>query len=842
MLTTGTRLGPYEIAGELGAGAMGRVYRAHDTRLGRDVAIKVLVNAIQRPAAMGRFEAEARAAGSLSHPNVMAIHDVGIHDGEPYIVSELLEGKNLREFQRGQPLPLRTVIDLARQLAKGVAAAHERGLIHRDLKPENLFVTETGQLKVLDFGLAKLTSEENPRQQTLSEDGGDGWLNAHKFDTISGAIIGTIGYMAPEQVRGLPADRRSDVFSIGAVIHELVTGHRLFQRPTQAEVGWAIVHDEAPELEPPAPPELRRIVERCLRKKARNRFQSASDLAFALEAPLTATVSKPVQRISVPPAILRRAGWVVTIALAGTALALLFAPKSHPQPPAYKRLTFGSGRVTHARFTADGTGFVFSAAWQGQPEITYLSRLDSTAPFPFRDFGESTVYATSRNDEVLLGTSPRNTSMGMVFTLAQGSAGTVPRILLDKVTDADWGPDGRSIAAAHVVADGTDLEYPIGHLLWHSGQTLDAPRVSPAGDRIAVMQWTPGLHSIWAVDLKGKRTVLVEDVKGDGFAWSPSGKELWFMQGQELRAVDLSGGQRVIMSFPGTVYLLDISPAGRILIAQGDARKEMARIPLSDAGRPTDYSRFDETSLVDLSSDGSAILFQDKGGLFLRSTNKPAPSWLGNYKAWRGFDPNAAAVLAVDDTGLVAIWTEKGGARFVPLGGLTPLNAQFLPDGKRIAVVAIDQAKADEGKATRLYLATLEGNPVRLSDAVVSPQSWIISPKGDFVVAALASGNLELIPIGPGRSRPLAAAISDAVPVGFLDDSTLILVSQSTLAPALYKLDLRSGSCSFWRNIQARDPSGIMRYYHFIVSRDGKQLAFDYYRHRADLYLVDGLQ
>src|SRR5215468_3106710 len=260
---------------------MAEVYRARDTRLGREVALKVVSEALgEAPPFLARLEREAKLAGSLNHPNIVAVHDVGLHEGAPYFVTELLEGETLRQRLSRGPVPLATALDWAAQMAQGLAAAHSRGVVHRDLKPENVFLTRDGHLKVLDFGIAKISeaareaATHHLMDETVSPAGGR---------TDTGVVLGTPGYMSPEQVRGEPVDARSDIFSLGAILYELLSGRRAFQASSIVESGYAIVHHEPEPLPASVPVAVTQVVQRCLEKDPSQRFQSSRDLAFNLD-------------------------------------------------------------------------------------------------------------------------------------------------------------------------------------------------------------------------------------------------------------------------------------------------------------------------------------------------------------------------------------------------------------------------------------------------------------------------------------------------------------------------------------------------------------------------------
>jgi TolB-like protein/tetratricopeptide (TPR) repeat protein len=381
-LTPGSRLGPYEILAPLGAGGMGEVYRARDTKLKREVAVKVLPEALAQDAdALARFEREALAVAALSHPNILSIFDFGNQDGTAYAVTELLEGETLRGKIDAGPVSLRQAVDWAQQIAKGLSAAHSKGVVHRDLKPENAFVTKDGHVKILDFGLAKRVEETAPDKQTSAPTG-----SGH---TEPGTVMGTAGYMSPEQVKGLAVDHRSDIFSFGAILYELLSGKKAFKKDTNAETMASIMRDEPPELSESGrsiPVTLDHIVKHCLEKDRDNRFQTAKDIAFALSeaSGATTTVTSGVQAVAPAPRG-KSWAWIVAAAvvvLGAAGLVLWKRPKSGPaESPGVKRvavLPFENLGAPEDDYFADGMSDEVRGKLTSIPGLQVIARGSST--------------------------------------------------------------------------------------------------------------------------------------------------------------------------------------------------------------------------------------------------------------------------------------------------------------------------------------------------------------------------------------------------------------------------------------------------------------------------------
>jgi serine/threonine protein kinase len=399
-ISPNTRLGRYEIRSQLGAGGMGEVYRARDTELGRDVAVKVLPSSFSADAdRLHRFQQEACAAGALNHPNILSIYDVGKHEGSPYVVSELLEGETLRQRATGATLAPRRVIDYALQIAHGLSAAHDKGIVHRDLKPENLFVSKDGRIKILDFGLAKLTGTADTDLSQTS-------IPTRRVDTDPGKVMGTVGYMSPEQVRGRPADHRSDIFSLGAILYEMLTGKRAFRGDSAVETMNAILKEDPPELSQTnqnITPALERVVDHCLEKNPEERFQSARDLAFALEA-LSGSTSVSTPTLIAPalaPQWIRRhalAGWIVAAVAILLPIIILAFTYFRSAPPVGSQVTRfyisppeGTTFSTASDFVSpDGRRVIFVATNKQGKRQLWTRSLDSLDAQPLPETEEPT--------------------------------------------------------------------------------------------------------------------------------------------------------------------------------------------------------------------------------------------------------------------------------------------------------------------------------------------------------------------------------------------------------------------------------------------------------------------
>ena len=853
-LTSGSRLGPYEILAPLGAGGMGEVYKARDTRLKRDVAVKVLpANFSADGDRLHRFEQEAQAAGGLNHPNLTTVYEFGAHEGAPYIVTELLEGETLRTRLSGGAIALRKATEYAVQMAMGLAAAHEKGIVHRDLKPENLFLTKDGRVKILDFGLAKLTQNEASGSQTnLPTAAG----------TEPGTVMGTLGYMSPEQVKGKPADQRSDIFSLGAILYEMLSGVRAFHRDSAAETMSAILREEPPDLSATnksVPPGVDRIVRHCLEKNPEERFHSARDLAFDLEA--LSGVSAPVGTAGLADRK-RRPHWTLGAAVfamcVAVGLASFFAgrgigPSGGALDVVFKPLTFRSIPIFRALFAPDGRTVVFSAAPEGNRPQIFVLASDYPEPRPL-GVPDAQLLSVSTKGELAILTHARFVNQRLFRgTLARiPLGGGAPREILEGVREADWSPDGENLAIIREV-DGKDrLEYPIGKVLHTTGGYLSDLRVSPGGDRVAFLEhpfhWD-NRGGVAVVDRTGKKTVLSDGYWGlDGLTWSPDGEEILFSAGPGyssyvVRAVTLKGRSRVALA-SGGMTLYDISREGRWLAAREDVKlRLMVMAPGADTER--DLSWLDVSYSIALSRDGASLLFSEFSGFFgnnysvgLRKTDGSPVVRLGDGEAG-DLSPDGRWALAFVPTSpdrLMLYPTGPGEARRLESGDIRSYSTvRWFPDGKRALVCG-----TEANRASRCYVQDIDGGKPRPVTAEGS-RDGIVSPDGTLLLAKGSRGEYQLYPSAGGEPRPVPSLRPDDVVSRWSADGRGVLVAPWSEVPSrLERVDLTTGSRDLIRRLAPPDLAGVLRIYAVTVAADEKSYAYTATRRRSDLFLVEG--
>jgi eukaryotic-like serine/threonine-protein kinase len=852
-LAAGTVLGPYEILGPIGAGGMGEVFRVRDTRLGRDVALKILPTTFAADQdRLRRFEQEARSAAALNHPNILAVHDIGTADGAPYVVSELLEGRTLRQVLEGGALTPRKAIEYGAQIAAGLAAAHDKGIVHRDIKPENVFVTKDGRVKILDFGLAKLV-------EPVVADG----ARATMAQTDPGMVVGTVGYMSPEQLRAEPVDARSDVFSLGAVLYEMFAGERAFKGKTAVDTMSAILKEDPADF-PPAvhasAPAIERIVRRCLEKNADERFQSVRDVTFALEALSSASGVKPVIELDAPAP--RAAGVTVTRAVALAAAASLvvgaiawfaagqFGGKTAGTPK-ITQLTFRSGTVRGARFAPDGQNVLYAAAWDGQPVRLFSTRPGSpdstTLNMPDADL--MAVSRTTNEMLATLGAAPAFTFYTR-GTLARASvAGGAPRAMLDKVIAADFTPDGQMIAAIVGLSGAFSLQFPVGTERWKTNYPISHVRVAPDGEQLAFLSHPLGGDE-GDVKVLGKsgepRTISTGWLTLGGLAWASGGKELWFTGERRggvraLWAVTLDGRERELYRSTESLTLEDVAPDGRALLSAGSVRSRVVYGSINDT-TDRDLAWFDFGVRPSVSGDGKLVAFTEAGegaggtyGVFVRPASGEA--------AVRVVD-GGGGIISPDGTQVFASEIPD-----LHVGILAPTGAGA---PKRIALKALDQIVGwvwfPDGRHV-LIIGNEPGHPVRTwrLDTVTGKLDPITA---EGTRARAISPNGRLLAVGAGTDRYLLDLQTGAkivvkgveqadAPIGFTADSSALYLFQSdSQGGRIFRLDIASGTRTLARTLHPSDPAGLVGLGTPTLSLDGEHFAYSVTSSKSELFLL----
>jgi len=855
----GAKLGPYEIVAPLGAGGMGEVYRARDTRLGRDVAIKILpASFASDPERLRRFEQEARAVAALNHPNILAVHDIGTEDGAPFLVTELLEGETVRDRVRGGALPVRKALDIAVQAAHGVAAAHEKGIVHRDLKPANIFVTSDGRVKLLDFGLAKLIQ---PGPSGLSETQSPTRTAEPLAQTTAGVVLGTVGYMSPEQVRGKPADARSDIFALGTILYEMLSGQRAFEKDSSADTMAAILKEEPPELGgegKKSPPGVDRIVRHCLEKNPAERFQSARDLAFHLESLSDLSTTGATALIAakrarkwplVPLAVL------VALALGAAGAWLLLRPGTSAANISYFPMDLQPEAIFNARFAPDGATIVYSAAVEGNKPELLIKRPDAPAPQPLGLADGQLLSISSKGELAVLSGARYISNWFFTGTLAEMPLeGGAPREILKNVQDADWAPDGSGLAIIHEVKGKSRLEYPIGKVLYETAGYVSGLRFSPNGQEIAFFNHPARYDDrgqVAVIDLEGHVRVLSPVyVSLEGLAWARSGSEFFFSgapaDGLNLTvyAVSLSGKLRKVLGDVGDVRALDVSREGNLLLAE-DGQISQIMAFRSGAAAESNLSWLNFSYSPFISANGATILFTEASvgqdyGLCLRKTDGSPVVRLGDGNAedlsrdgeW------ALSIVPSSPMQLVLYPTGAGEKHVFERGKIESYeSAQFFPDGKRVLFCGNEPARA-----TRCYVQPIAGGPPR---AVTSEgtSAGLVSPEGDEVLVQNAEGEYLIYPSGGGLPRPVPGLTGSDVVIRWSLDGRSVLTYQAAQAPTrVERVNLSTGHRSLIKVLGPADLTGVTSIWGVSLSDHETSYAYSFVRVLSRLAVAEGVR
>ncbi|HEX9162821.1 MAG TPA: protein kinase [Thermoanaerobaculia bacterium] len=819
-VAAGSRLGPYEVIAPLGAGGMGEVYRARDPRIGREVAVKILpASFISNDARMSRFTQEARAAGVLNHPNLLTIFDVGTHEQTPFIVSELLDGTTLRERL---PLTQRKAIEYALQIARGLAAAHERGIIHRDLKPENVFVTSDDRIKLLDFGLAKLLDEQVDGSRTIER------------LTDPGMVMGTAAYMSPEQVRGHAIDHRSDIFSFGTLLFETLTGAPPFRRGSQVETMNAILNDDPPFRSGALNPALERIVAHALEKNPSQRFQSMKDVAFALE-----TFSGSGETGVVAPSRARRE-----------------KKAAEKKPVHFTAVTFRRGFVMTARFARDGS-VVYGAAWEDKPLELFASVPGDPHARSLRVQSADVLAVSPTTGELAISLGRRFhrgwVSTGTLARLSLG--GGAPRELVEEMQDADWSPDGKQLAIIRMSQDLFQIEYPIGKIIYSTPHWISNVRLSPKGDLVAFLDhklWGDDGASVAVIDLNGEKKLQSTYWKSTfGIAWAPKGDEVWTSaigdgSGRDLVSVSLTGKEKIVLAMPGRVSLHDIAKNGDVLISGDQGRREILA-GRHGGGEERNLSWCDWSFLTDISADGSRIVFNEQGSaappgteaIYIRNVDGSPAVHLGDGAA-RTISPDgkwiAAMTGAPDHLDLLPVGA--GDPRTVPVRGLEMMVWwEWFPDAKRLLIWG-----NEPNRGYRLFELALDG------DGTVRPigpegVKWPIAlaPDGQNVIVAGPDDELHIYSTTIDDDRRVPGSRTGDQPLLWGKDGALYAYQFARVRAVIDRIDLATGERKAWQELKPPDPAGVMNIQPVVIAANLESYAYSYRRFLSELHVVKGL-
>ena len=877
-LGAGAHLGAFEIVGPLGSGGMGVVWRARDPRLGRDVAVKVLPEQLARdPDRLARLRREAQVLAQLHHPAICSIFGLEEGEGLHALVLELVEGPTLEDRIAVGPIPFAEAVPIARDVASALEAAHEKGIVHRDLKPANVKLPPGGGAKVLDFGLAKailLPSGSDPgssRGPTSPEA-----LSALRTaaagvgpQTEPGLVVGTAAYMSPEQARGKPVDRRTDIWAFGVLLYEMLAGERLFAAETPMDVLLSVVSGEVDlsGLPPRTPAPLRELVSRCLRHDARARLQDIGDARIVLEelgAPGALSSAATAARASAPRGTggASRRTLLATAAVAAGAVGLAtflgFRLARPTASPSYEQLTFRRGTIHAARFSPAADAAVYGAGWEGNGVEVFESRRGSPETRALLGRPSNLLSVSQAGEMAVLLLHGRAWARG---TLARAPlVGGAPRELLEGAEWADWAPAGDRLAVVRTIPGGRRLEFPIGKPVAETTGWFSHPRVSPSGEAVAwLFHPVPGDNggSVEIGDAKGRRTLSAGWKAVWGLAFSPDGDEVLFSASERetarsIWAVDLKGRRRLVASLPLRMTLHDVARDGSMLLTHDLLRRSTFVLAPGET-RERDLSWLDYTNAKDLSDDGATLLFSEDGegggaayAVYARGTDGSPAVRLGDGRA-TALSPDgrwALAVLAGEDRSprLVALPTGPGERRMLPTGRLARIDwATFLPGGRTVLV-----AGSEPGQPVRLFLQDFDGRQKPRAvggDGLTAVYGALaVSPDGAIVAAPGPEEKTWLYPLDGGAPVPLAGAEPREVPIRFSADGRFVWVYAPRELPTwIVKVDRTTGDRERWREIQPQDPAGILSVTRVRMTPDGRAYAYTFSRILSDLFVAKGL-
>lgn len=851
----GTKIGPYVIRKMVARGGMADVYIADDTLLGRAAALKII-----HPGTLpgdlevsGRYEREVRAASSVSHPNVAHIYGAGDFAGSKYIAMEYVEGVSLRELLTKGKISFPRALSIATQLAKALSAAHKMGVVHRDIKPENIIVTDDGTVKILDFGIAKLNTGHLPEAL-------DGNVS---FRTPPGLIMGTIAYMSPEQVRGKETDSRTDIWSLGVVLYEMLTGKRPFYGDSETDTLTAILTEE-PELSEGMlnrlHPFMACILRRCLAKNPNDRFQSSADLAFALDSLASQAVtdnSIAQSEGSARKGFLSRYGIPLLLIGAGAVgyaafLSAGFLNQSPPPAhPVYKQLTFQRGTVWSARFVGKDNSILYSATWNGGPLDIFDLHPPGTDGRPL-DLPNTTLLSTSSKGEAAVLENQRY----LYQFINRGKLSRVPidgegmREIAENVQEADWSPDGNSLAVVRWVDGRNRLEYPIGKVLFETTGYINCPRISPDGKRVAFLehdqQWD-NRGRVALVDTDGKKQVVSDDWNGlEGLAWK--GGELWFSgsprgEPYSIYAAVPGGSARLVEGAPIDLMLHDVAPDGRVLLSRAIQQTD---VYLSNDQNPQfELSWLHLIGPTDFSADGSMILFTHFGegsgenyAVYVRKIDGSPAVRLGEGRAL-SFSPDGRYAIAkiYEPEGLVLLPTKAGDVIPLPKGSVESFDrANWTPDGSAIVCTG-----NESGRPKRSFLIDPSTGEIK----PLTPEGitgTLVSPDGSNLVVNDITGRSMLFSLASGQTQPVNGLQQDERVIRWHQDGKSLLVFQDmTLPIRVFRLNPLNGRRTLVREIRPANAAGTFGNIYLFSSPDAKNFVFGLRRYMYDLYQVEGL-